>query len=131
MKDFRFRIAEILRIKKIRTFRPLANKGSTPVAVGSINLSTARRPPRASLVRQDVFRARECEDSREKTGESSLIADEGYHLARLSPPLPRPRTPLPRRGERKKEEAGVPTAGVVVEIKILMVRFRAADGTIG
>lgn len=106
MKDFRFRITENLRIKKIRTFRPLANKGSTPVAVGSINLSTARRPPRASLVRQDVFRARECEDSREKTGKSSLIADEGYHLARLLPPPPPPENPSASARREKKRGGG-------------------------
>lgn len=79
MKDSRSRIAEIFYDKKIQTFRPLANKGSTLVAVGFINLPTAQRPPRASLVRQDVFRARECEDPRERTREplkeSSLIAD--------------------------------------------------------
>lgn len=143
MKDSRSGIAGILTIeKKIRTFRPLANKEDLPLSrcVSSICRRRGERaretetPRCASLVRQDVF-ARGNVRILEKKRENRL-SSRGISLSAIDSPTPGsplPRTPRPRRGgkEKKTEEAGVPTTGVVVEIKILMVRFRSTDGTIG
>jgi len=134
------RIAEIPVIK-IRTSRPLANKRSTPVAASFINLPTA-----ATLAarRACIFRPTGCiprvrADS-SRTGEPRVVSRCGRGISLSAngapPPLetPRPGEKKKKRGKRRRQPQGSSRrlfTGAWVEIKILMVRFRSADGTIG
>lgn len=135
---------------KIRTFRPLANKGPTPPPPPvrsefhqSADHSNDGDPRQrgACISRPTGCIPRDPREDRESSSESWSSPSLSFSLRRREISLSASGNPSTgQKKTRKKREkettAGVASravssGGVWVEIKILMVRFRPADGTIG